>query len=269
MKTLRKRNQNIIWTLALGMVLIIGMFIYVFHNQSISTDILDWASFGGYIGGTFSILSVLLMYMIFREQSLLAYRTQYESILFEKLKMLREFSEKNETILKNYSSEISSHFRVDNRDVELDNKTISELVTYYYRIHLNNMPIDQYFSYFYHIINFIDNDADIDQIDKKKYISVMQAQLSNCELFATFWNAISVNKEYIYILDYYNFYENLASDYVTIDRIKIIVCPQTRFKYKLEKPPVDYDDFGYNRVDYQNELWYDTLKRLYREVQDS
>lgn len=65
-----------------GVLVILGVFIYWFHNQSISDDIADWTSFGAYVGGCFGLISVILMYMVFREQSKMAYKTQFEAVFF-------------------------------------------------------------------------------------------------------------------------------------------------------------------------------------------
>ena len=75
-----------------------------------------------------------------------------------------------------------------------------------------------YFRHMYHIITFV-NDSDVDLPMKKKYISLIQAQMSNEELLVMCFNVIhycynktTENEEYIKLLDDYHFFKNLRCD---------------------------------------------------------
>lgn len=63
-----------------GALIILGSFGLVFKDQDISDNISDWSYFGAYVGGCFGIVSVILMYLTFREQSKMAYQTRFESV---------------------------------------------------------------------------------------------------------------------------------------------------------------------------------------------
>lgn len=85
------KNKNIvIFIIALAILGTIGAFVANFHNSNISENISDWGNFGGYIGGTLSLISVVLIYYTYSKQSEMNYRNQFESIFFEMLSRQRE-----------------------------------------------------------------------------------------------------------------------------------------------------------------------------------
>ena len=44
----------------------LGIYTWQFRNSSISTDPADWASFGSYIGGIYSVLATILVFFLAR-----------------------------------------------------------------------------------------------------------------------------------------------------------------------------------------------------------
>ena len=52
-----------------GAAIKLGSFGLVFRDKDISDNISDWSYFGAYVGGCFGIVSVVLIYLTFREQS--------------------------------------------------------------------------------------------------------------------------------------------------------------------------------------------------------
>lgn len=86
------KNKNIvIFIIALAILGTIGAFVANFHNSNISENISDWGNFGGYIGGTLSLISVVLIYYTYSKQSEMNYRNQFESIFFEMLSRQRKY----------------------------------------------------------------------------------------------------------------------------------------------------------------------------------
>lgn len=97
----------------IGVLIILGSFILCFYKQDISDDISDWASFGAYVGGCFGFIYVIIMYMVFREQAKMAYKSQFESVFFDMLRTLREiWNPEVESKSIQLCDKISEHFNL-------------------------------------------------------------------------------------------------------------------------------------------------------------
>lgn len=252
----------------IGVFIILGSFILCFYKQDVSDDISDWASFGAYVGGCFGFISVVIMYMVFREQSKMAYKSQFESVFFDMLRTLREiWSTEVENKSTQLCDEISKHFNVDFGADEVECTDVKKVMSYYMAVHKKDNSINHYFRYLYHIIKYVVTNKNLDENIKTDYISLIQAQMSNTELLITFFNAIEYdNAKYIEWLDFYGFFENLVTDSNFLDKLKQKYFPKTVFKH-IQRPPVNtvkafmqcYDE---GQIDLNNEIFYDTLARL-------
>ena len=250
----------------LGVTIILGVFIWYFHRQGISDSISDWASFGSYLGGTLSFISVVLMYLIFREQIRISYNSQFESVFFSMLKTLREL--KTDGIDKEFGmleNKITNHFSVsfDDKNDNILPDTIRSIFSYYFNLHVDNSQIFHYFRYLYHIVTYAVDNKVLKKEDKKRYISLIQAQMSNNELLVTLFNVVSHNnQEYLKMLDVYQFFENLQSINKLVDNLIKRIFKGTEFKHfnNHSIPSVEEMDFGYEN--YDNEQFYLTLERI-------
>lgn len=90
------------------------------------------------------------------------------------------------------------------------------LYAYYYRVNSNRLG--HYFRFIYNIIKFCIEERH-DNGDDKRYIDILQAQISNDELGLIFYNALSKygrtgdkTQRFLNWLDYFDFFENLDSD---------------------------------------------------------
>lgn len=119
-------------------------------------------------------------------------------------------------------------------ELEMIQEEIDDLYQKHYSIYQNQLG--HYFRYIYNIIKFtIDNR--LKEKDERKYIDLLQAQLSNDELALIFYNALSRNglnsskkpqfKEW---LEDYQFLENL-NDESLIDRRHHVLYQKTKFKF--------------------------------------
>lgn len=62
----KNRIRGVLWVSAILIVLALGVFIINFSKQEISSDINDWGSFGGYVSGIISLISLgLLAYLTY------------------------------------------------------------------------------------------------------------------------------------------------------------------------------------------------------------
>lgn len=252
----------------IGVFIILGSFILCFYKQDVSDDISDWASFGAYVGGCFGFISVVIMYMVFREQSKMAYKSQFESVFFDMLHTLREIwnpDVESKSLL--LSSKISIHFNVEFGAEEINRNDVKRVMTYYMSIHKKDNSINHYFRYLYHIVKSVVSNESLDENIKTDYISLIQAQMSNTELLITFFNAIEYdNTKYNNWLDNYGLFENLVTDSCFLDKLKQLYFPKTKFKHiqtvhinPLEAIQQWYDE---SQIDIENEVYYDTITRL-------
>lgn len=252
----------------IGVIIILGSFIICFYKQDISDNISDWASFGAYVGGCFGFISVIIMYMVFREQSRMAYKSQFESVFFDMLRTLREIWNNGvEGKSIQLSKEVSMHFNIEYGSEEVSMEDVKKVMTYYMSIHKKDNSINHYFRYLYHIVKYVVTNKNLDKDVKSDYISLIQAQMSNTELLITFFNAIEYdNKKYNNWLDSYGLFENMVTGYQFLDVLKQMYFPLTKFKHivsvyidPLEAIQQWYDE---SHVDVENEVFYDTLDRL-------
>lgn len=252
----------------IGIIIIVGSFILCFYKQDISENISDWGSFGAYVGGCFGFISVVIMYLVFREQAKMTYKSQFEAVFFNMLHTLREiWGAGLEIKSAQLCDKISEHFNVDFGGNEVERTDVKKVMSYYMAVHKEDNSINHYFRYLYHIIKYVVTNEHLDDNVKTDYISLIQAQMSNTELLITFFNAIEYNNiKYISWLDSYGFFENLVTDSNFLDELKQKYFTETVFKH-IQKSPTDtvkafmqYYDEG--QIDVNKEKFYETLERL-------
>lgn len=265
-----KATDKKLWLpLAGGALIILGSFGLVFKDQDISDNISDWSYFGAYVGGCFGIVSVILMYLTFREQSKMAYQTRFESVFFDMLRTLRDlktkeisdaFSELQEKIILHFNSPFTTE------DINLTEA--KETLAYYFQLHNEHDEIHHYFRFLYHVIMYVCNDKVLDTKEKERYIALIQAQMSNEELLIVLFNIVNYgNSKYLETLDTYHFFENIRSVNELLDYIIILLFTKTTFKH-LKNPNVDRDiiyDFEIDGLLHNDELYFDTIERLKKE----
>ncbi|MDE6584552.1 MAG: putative phage abortive infection protein, partial [Anaeroplasmataceae bacterium] len=155
------------------MIIILGSFILCFYKQDVSDNISDWASFGAYVGGCFGFISVIIMYMVFREQSKMAYKSQFEAVFFDMLRTLREiWSAGLEIKSTQLCDKISEHFNVDFGANEVERTDVKKVMSYYMAVHKKDSSINHYFRYLYHIIKYVVTNNNLDDNIKTDYISL-------------------------------------------------------------------------------------------------
>lgn len=265
-----KATDKKLWLpLAGGALIILGSFWSVFKDQDISDNISDWSYFGAYVGGCFGIVSVILIYLTFREQSRMAYKSQFESVLFEMLRTLREIkTEEIDNEFANIQGNVLNHFRTPFSKEDFNNEDAKMVLAYYFQLHTESDIIYHYFRYLYHIVKYVCDDDILDREMKNKYMALIQAQMSNDDLLIVLLNAINYgNIKYLNQLDEYHFFENIRPVNDIIDYIIITSFPKTKFKHLID-PTKDNDviyDFDFDGMVHYKEQYSETIDRLKKE----
>lgn len=269
-----KATDKKLWIPLLGgAAIILGSFWLAFRDQDISDHISDWSYFGAYVGGCFGIVSVVLIYLTFREQSKMAYQTRVESVFFEMLRTLREINnDEVKSLFSNLSKKLSCHFAVEFGYDSVPKEDLRGVIRYYISYQEQYPQISHYFRYLYHIIKYVENDNILDEKEKEKYIALIQAQMSNNELLMTLFNVIGYNNTtYLGWLDKYGFFENLQTESRFLDYIRSLFFPTTKNKHP--QPPKRSTEEALTEwyeelcTNLDEEQCIDTIKRLKKKNQ--
>ena len=268
-----KSTDRKLWLpLVVGALIILGSFWLVFKDQNISDNISDWSYFGAYVGGCFGIVSVILIYLTFREQSKIAYQTRFESVFFDMLRTLRELKTKEiSEVFSDLQEKISMHFNSPFTPEDIKLTEAKETLAYYFQLHNKHDEIHHYFRFLYHIIMYVRNNKVLDDREKERYIALIQAQMSNEELLIVLFNVVNYgNSKYLETLDTYHFFENIRSVNDLLDYIIISLFTKTTFKH-LINPNIDRDiiyNFELDDLLHNDELYFDTIERLKKEREE-
>jgi hypothetical protein len=223
---------------------------------SLSSDHTVWGTFGDYIGGVIgtscNLLGVLLLYLTFRAQMANSNLQQFETTFFNLLANQRD-------IVKGLSGEVN-FFNINMYEWQLDlftsdnyiEKAADELEMLYmnsakvahdktmllpedeiiieidekYQLFLRGKEaeLDHYFRHLYHIVKYTDEAA---IINKRKYVDIIQAQMSDKELYLAFYNGIALHgrKRFLPLMNKYDFIENVRSREGSFDLLKAFFYP--------------------------------------------
>lgn len=270
-----KRSDIIISIIIVtAFIISLGSFLIKFNQSEISNDISDWGDFGGYIGGTLSLISVILIYYTYRSQSKMNYRNQFEAIFFEMLRSQREIYRdiNGAELFVKLRGEIETHFQTS-FDYIFTKVEAEQLFASYFGYHISSKKTClHYFRHLYHIIKYIHSDSVISPSEKKKYIDMVQAEMNDDELFITLFNTIwwhferRKKNDYLTWLDDYSFFENMQSPGKWFDTCKKQLFAQTKWKHFTTTYTIEDLDLG---DDYENEQWNDTIIRLHKSEEVS
>ena len=235
------------------------------HESKLSKDPSDFGTFGDYIGGVIgsliSLISISLLYRTYKtqlditqSQEVRSHIQQFESTFFELLSNQRtilttckgtffdrrDISKKG-IILCDYQfiDKIAEELKIQMLDFEYDHSLLKQENINLIRIIINDhysevfvkhtTQLGHYFRHLYHILKYIET-SDIS--DKKKYVDLVQAQMSNSELYISFYNGISIygRKKMLPLMDKYSFLENLKDNDFTTKKHRELFYKKTKFK---------------------------------------
>lgn len=247
----------------------LGMYVIQLHEKDWANNPSEFGDFGDYVGGVLgsliALVSIILLYRTYRTQLDITKNQeqqlqtqQFESTFFELLSNQRmilmsskgvffnqkSMSRKGETFNDyNFIDKIAEELRLQMLDFEYDPELLKEeninliriiVNDYYLEIFTKHIPqLSHYFRHLYHILKFIDN-SDIP--NKRKYVDLLQAQMSNNELYISMYNGISVygRKRMLPLMDEYSFLENLSDSDFTTKKHRELFYKKTKFKDYLK-----------------------------------
>lgn len=260
-----KQNSNLIlWSIAIVLAVSpIIVYSITLSSSGFADSAGDFGTFGDYIGGTVGtivgIISIYLLYKTYtsqvlfaRNQDVVAKRQQFESTFFnllEQQQCLREQLEceigeehyQSFSYLKRMRENLSDslsclNYRID--EVTVENKILLKNIVnqLYLDFFLPNVShLGHYFRHLYHILKYVDES---NLQDAKQYVDILQAQLSNDELYLLAINGISNygRRKMLPLMDKYSLLENFnANDDMLIIKLLSIFYTNTKNKYLMSK----------------------------------
>jgi hypothetical protein len=237
----------ILWLSALLASIAVSAYIANFHGANVSGDPAHWGVLGDFTGGVvgtvFSLASMILIYLTFRSQQSTSVLQQFETTFFNMLNIQREMmrdvsgqfpgAEEMETFegqrfFQRLAASLEYDFTFFPKGEKLET---AALISDYYgkRFDGPSPTLGPYYRHLYHLIKYT-NDSEINQ--QKKYMDIIQAQMSDAELYCLFYNAICYGSERMLpLLEKYSFLENIERKDLIFDVHKTQFYPQTDFKY--------------------------------------
>ena len=254
MKNFKKYTLTFVLGLT-GLSAMTALLVYIinFHQQSLSNDSSNWSDFGGYVGGVvgtiFSFASVILIYLTFQRQQRTSILQQFESTFFNLMNIQREMMKSvkgkdltgkpvdGQDFFECLVDMLESDFTLPpilNEKMELRNFICSKYDT---RFDIAGATLGPYYRHLYHFIKYTNSSEIYNQ--KQKYMDLIQAQMSDAELYCLLYNAICYgNKKFQEMLDNYSFLENIERKSSTFDSYKRMFFPNTDFKYDVKVVPL-------------------------------
>lgn len=174
------------------LLLVVGAlvpFVWKFWGWTVSDHLKDWSDFGTYVGFSVSLISVALVYVTYRGQKEMSYVMQFESIFFEWLKVHRDIYEKSVGHICNLESEFRT--RLDNLE-SVDAQSVRTVAGE----KGETRCILSYYRNLYHLLKYVDENRYLTrQEDTKRYFDIVQAQLSDEEIFVVLFLALQDEEE--------------------------------------------------------------------------
>jgi adenylate kinase len=247
MKIMRNRNFTcfeifIILVLIVGALCSIVIYIYCFWGYAFGIDPEAFGTFGSYFGGVVgcicSLVGIVFLYRTYKTQLDITYYqekfqivSKFEDNFFELLSQQRDICK---SISNKYTTSNGRRANIDNNEFfnalrhdfqkRLENnlgyESLEDSINIQ-KVRLSNIyqeffegyshQLGHYFRHLYHILKYIDDTESLDEQKKREYSDLLQAQMSNDELYLTAMNGISNygRHKLLPLLDKYGFLENL------------------------------------------------------------
>jgi hypothetical protein len=211
--------------------LAISAYFITFGQFGRSFNTTAWGAFGDFIAGVvgtiFNLIGIVLVYLTFKSQTefseiqvINSNLQQFESTFFNLLSTQRDIAKEFVYNIHGTSNSPTGYAAVSSIAKEL-NRIISQIpvdtsldtvenrfTTAYRQVYAGReSQLGHYFRHLYHIVKYTDA-APIS--DKRKYIDILQAQMSDNELYLAFFNGISpYGERFLPLMEKYHFLENL------------------------------------------------------------
>jgi adenylate kinase len=220
----------------------VGLYVLCFRDYAFGKDSEAFGTFGSYFGGVAgcvcSFIGIIFLYRTYRIQlDITHYQEQFQTIskfeddFFELLSQQRDICK---SISNKYTTSKGKRANIDNNEFfnklsddfreRLQNNMGYEDLDApknIQKVRFNNVyqefyegycqQLGHYFRHLYHILKYIDDADFINEKKKREYSDLLQAQMSNDELYLTAMNGISNYGRHrlLPLLDKYSFLENL------------------------------------------------------------
>lgn len=234
-------------------------FVLKFSGSDISGQLGDWSDYSACITALFAYVSLIFIYITYKNQVIanksqivanenqasVNNKLQFDSTFFNMLQTQREIlSSLGKKHFKYRETNISGSYSVDYSGELKYDKALEMLKRRYQPSpHVDISSDMHYFRHLYHIIKLVHNST-FNETQQREYIDIIQAQMSNEELFVMFYNVVFYgNKEYLLWLDDYGFFENIRPNGTLFDKLKVHFFPNTNFKHKAYKESESVDNY--------------------------
>lgn len=231
----------------------VSVLYFVKFDGKLSNDLNDWALTGNYFAGTigsiFGIISVILLIYTFDVQNSNINLQQFESTFFSLLNFQRqivssivgEIKTNNDPSIVNavgleYIDILVTNL-IDEHPLEnifssdkLNTSEITNIRKGYYFYEGKIHTLDTYFRHLQQMLEYID-ESNI--VNKKKYVKIIQSQMSNNEIYLCFINSLSkyAKESFKDLLFRYDFFSYTINDKGFLDSIY-------KAFYNMNKAPI-------------------------------
>ena len=250
----------------LGLVLFLALFVYIatLYRVGFADSPNDFALFGDYIGGTIgtivSLTGIVFLYRTYRIQVDISLKQEekidlqlFESSFFMLLNQQRDIlksmkgeyprgngSQKEQLEGIDYIARLRLDLSIRLLDLNYELETIesndanrlkvlvNEIYKDFFQTHASQLG--HYFRHLYHLVKFVENSG---VRDKKRYMDLIQSQMSTDEMYLAAINGISNygRKKMLPLMNKYSLLENLIiDDDPIVAQLLRIFYPDTRLK---------------------------------------
>lgn len=260
-------NKWIIIITLIFSFLILSFYVIHFREASLSNSTTDWGAFGNYVGIALSTLSISLIYITYREQSLSNKSARFEQHFITMTKTLSELTEKNMNTLGSSYEAFYKHFMVPWIDfTKCSHENTKSVYVYYYSSAIGNTQnnFDFLFRYFSLCLKHIEKEATITHDEKQGRMTELVCIVP--ESLRVLFLCWCINNDRDYLLQYYQegvFAQDNESE-VLADVISYIctgIIPPIRDPEEIAPDSIELED-------YPDEQFQDTYNRLYNTIND-
>lgn len=184
---MKRIYEPIIICVCLAFMLIQVVFYCYNFPWGLSSRSEDWAAFSTFFGLSLSFASALFIYLTYRSQTTMSSVLQFESIFFQWYQQHQEIGNSLKKEISNFSSNVAlpffeqleqeskiSHSKTKNDSVRMQDDSVRIVIPYYRSL--------------YQLMKYIhQNDIINDYEQKKKYVDIVQSQMTDREYNTTLY----------------------------------------------------------------------------------
>lgn len=253
-----KRYVFVIVSIAIAVVLI-AFYAVHFYNASLSDKTSDWGAWGSYVGIGFSILSVSLIYITYKEQQESNRIGRFEEHFHISLRTLNELFEKRKNVIDSIFSKVENHFRNPFDPLtDYEQSKVQKILGYYYSSAVidSQEECEEIFRYLFSFLLSIKNNSMLDNKEKESRFREISCLLpENGRILFLCWGFCSEHET----KQFYNY-----GLYQTSSFSKSPIIDVVKFACVGKRPKKEHINVeNLELKDYSSEEFQDTYKRLF------